>query len=85
MELNMKEILRLTASDVCHNAVTPEQAIIENLGKPPRFQVGKPGDLNSDDPWFFDERDAINHAARLHETSSPFGKEPVGIWDDRSQ
>ena len=65
----------------------PDQNITDTLGDAARrrFQVGKPHDLNSDDPWFFDERDAIQHAARLHETALPFGKEPVGIWDDRSQ
>ena len=57
----------------------------ESLYHPPKFQVGKPHDLNSTDPWFHDERDAIEAAAKLHRESSPFGLEPVGIWDDRSQ
>lgn len=49
-----------------------------------KFQVGKPGDLRSSDPWFRDVHDAIEHAGKLHRTANPFGWETVAIWDDRS-
>lgn len=47
-----------------------------------RFQVGKPHDFSSEDPWFQDEREAIEYAAGWHREDH---SEPVGIWDDRNQ
>lgn len=50
-----------------------------------KFQVGLAHDLSSSDPWFHDERDAIEAANRLHEHALPFGKETVAVWDERHE
>ena len=57
----------------------------ESLYHPPqgKFQVGLAGHIQPSDPWFHDERDAMEAARKLHEQHSPYGVTPVGIWDER--
>ena len=51
------------------------------------YQVGRPSELKGDDPWFETAEAAIEHARRMHkgeDADNPFGFDPVGVWDDRS-
>lgn len=49
-----------------------------------RFQVGIAGDPKPDDPWFHDERVAIEHANRWHQ-EKPFGKETIAIYNESGE
>lgn len=51
-----------------------------------KYQVGKPFDLKSSDPWFTTIEAAIEHANQMHHgfKDHPFGRDTVAIWDDRS-
>lgn len=46
-----------------------------------KYRIGKPSDLRDDDPWFNDEREAIEAAAQLHRESKD--EIPVAVWDEQ--
>ena len=68
------------------NLLCPVEGVTSQYYTPPhkwRVSLCQPG-FDAKDEFFSSESDAIEAAERLHSDVSPFGFEPVGIYDGRN-